>query len=96
MNSGDVCSLVPGKILNEIGVEIQKEMSFLLEDGTSIKKRISSAYFEFEGEGGPALVVYGEEKDTVLLGATTLLSIGLDLCPFYKTLHLIRITRALC
>ena len=94
MDSGAVYSLVPGKILNEIDIEPYKEMSFSLADGTNIMRRINSVYFEFEGLGSPAPVVYGEEGDTVLLGATTLLSIGLVLNPYYKTLHPIRMIRA--
>lgn len=94
VDSGAVYSLVPGKILDELGIDPYKEMSFTLADGTSIKRKISSAYFEFEGEGGPAPVVYGEEGDTPLLGATTLESIGLVLNPFTRTLHPMRMLMA--
>ena len=87
VDSGAVYSLVPGKILDQLDIEPYREMSFSLADGTTIKRRISSAYFEFEGEGGPAPVVYGEEGDTPLLGVTTLESIGLVLNPFTRTLH---------
>jgi predicted aspartyl protease len=66
-------------------------MSFSLADGTAIKRKVSSAYFEYQGEGGPAPVVYGEEGDTALLGSTTLESIGLVLNPFTRTLHRIRL-----
>jgi len=94
VDSGAVYSLVPGKILDELDIEPYKEMSFSLADGTSIKRKISSAYFEFEGEGGPAPVIYGEEGDTPLLGATTLESIGLVLNPFSRTLHPMRMLMA--
>ena len=94
VDSGAVYSLVPGKILDELGIEPYKEMSFSLADGTSIKRRISSAYFEYEGEGGPAPVVYGEEGDTALLGATTLKSFGLVLNPFTRDLHPMRMLMA--
>ncbi len=94
VDSGAVYSLVPGKILDQLEIEPYKEMSFSLADGTSIKRKISSAYFEYEGEGGPAPVVYGEEGDTALLGATTLESIGLVLNPFTRTLHPMRLLMA--
>lgn len=90
VDSGAVCSLVPGKILDKLEIEPYKEMSFSLADGTTIKRKISSAYFEFEGEGGPAPVIYGEDSDTALLGVTTLESIGLVLNPFTRTLHMMR------
>lgn len=94
VDSGAVYSLVPGKILDNLEIEPYKEMSFSLADRTSIKRKISSAYFEFEGEGGPAPVVYGEEGDTALLGVTTLESIGLVLNPFTRTLHPMRMLMA--
>lgn len=90
VDSGAVYSLVPGKILDELGIEPYREVSFSLADGTTIKRKVASAYFEFEGEGGPAPVVYGEEGDQPLLGATTLESIGLVLNPFTRTLHPMR------
>jgi clan AA aspartic protease len=94
VDSGAVYSLVPGKILDSLEIEPHREMSFSLADGTSIKRKVCSAYFEFEGEGGPAPVVYGEEGDTALLGATTLESLGLVLNPFTRTLHPMRMLMA--
>jgi clan AA aspartic protease len=94
IDSGAVYSVVPGKILDGLDIEPYKEMSFSLADGTTLKRRVSSAYFEFEGEGGPAPVVYGEEGDLALLGATTLESIGLVLNPFTRTLHPMRLLMA--
>src|SRR5437868_11762902 len=94
VDSGAVYSLVPGKILDELGIEPYKEMSFALADGTSIKRRISSAYFEYQDEGGPAPVIYGEEGDSPLLGATTLEAMGLVLNPFTRTLHPMRMLLA--
>ncbi len=94
VDSGAVYSLVPGKILDELEIEPYREVSFSLADGTSIKRRVCSGYFEFEGEGGPAPIVYGEEGDSPLLGATTLESLGLVLNPFSRTLHPMRMLMA--
>jgi clan AA aspartic protease len=94
VDSGAVYSLVPGKILDGLEIEPYREMSFALVDGTSVKRKVSSAYFEYEGEGGPAPVVYCEECDTALLGATTIESIGLVLNPFTRTLHPMRLLMA--
>jgi clan AA aspartic protease len=94
IDSGAVYSLVPGKILDELEIEPHREMIFSLADGTSIKRKVCSAYFEFNGEGGPAPVVYGEEGDEPLLGATTLESLGLVLNPFSRTLHPMRMLMA--
>ena len=78
----------------ELEIEPYREVSFSLADGTSIKRRVCSGYFEFEGEGGPAPVVYGEVGDEPLLGATTLESLGLVLNPFTRTLHPMRMLMA--
>ncbi len=94
IDSGAVYSLVPGAILDTLDIEPYKEMSFSLADGTVLKRRVCSAYFEFEGEGGPAPVVYGETGDEPLLGATTLESLGLVLNPFSRTLHPMRMLMA--
>ena len=94
VDSGAIYSLVPGKILDGLEIEPYKEMSFSLADGTVLKRRVCSAYFEYEGEGGPAPVVYGEEGDEALLGATTLESLGLVLNPFTRTLHPMRMLMA--
>src|SRR5205085_8752006 len=94
VDSGAVYSLVPGKVLDELGIEPYREMNFALADGTSIKRKVCSAYFEYEGEGGPAPVIYGEEGDEALLGAMTLESLGLVLNPFTRTLHPMRMLLA--
>jgi hypothetical protein len=57
-----------------------------LADGTSIRRRVGDAYFELEGEGGASPVIFGEEDDKALLGATTLESIGVVLDPFKRRL----------
>ena len=93
VDSRAIYSLVPGLILDQLEIEPYKEMSFSLADRT-VLKRVCSAYFEFEGEGGPAPVVYGEEGDEPLLGATTLKSLGLVLNPFTRTLHPMRMLMA--
>ena len=94
VDSGAVYSLVPGKILDQLDIEPYKEMSFSLADGTTLQRKVCSAYFEFEGEGGPAPVIYGEEGDEPLLGATTLESFGLVLNPFTRSLHPMRMLMA--
>jgi predicted aspartyl protease len=99
VDSGAIYSLVPGKILDQLDIEPYKEMSFSLADGTTLKRKVCSAYFESrllsgEGEGGPAPVVYGEEGDEPLLGATTLESLGLVLNPFTRTIHAMRMLMA--
>jgi hypothetical protein len=48
---------------------------------------VGDAYFEYRGDGGAAPVIFGEDGDQPLLGATTLESLGLVLNPFKRELH---------
>ncbi|HEY9340204.1 MAG TPA: hypothetical protein VIQ23_01420 [Hanamia sp.] len=90
IDSGAVYSLVPGKVLDELGIETYRTIDFSLTDGTKITRRVAGGYFEYNGEGGPAPVIYGEQGDEPLLGITTLESLGLVLNPFTRELHPMR------
>jgi clan AA aspartic protease len=90
IDSGAVYSLVPGKILDELEIETYRTIDFSLADGTKITRRVASGYFEYNGEGGPAPVMYGEPGDEPLLGVTALESLGLVLNPFTRELHPMR------
>ena len=87
IDSGAVYSLVPGKRLRSLGIHPYKKLEFALADGSIVTRRVGDAYFEFRGEGGAAPVIFGEEGDQPLLGATTLESLGLVLNPFQRELH---------
>lgn len=63
-----------------------KNIKFTLADGTIIQRQVGDAYFEYKGDGGAAPVIFGEEGDEPLLGATTLESMGLILNPFKREL----------
>jgi clan AA aspartic protease len=94
IDSGAVYSLVPGKILDELGIDTYRTIDFALADGTVITRRVTSGYFEYNGEGGPAPVIYGEEGDEPLLGVSTLESLGLILHPFKRELLPMRMLMA--
>jgi predicted aspartyl protease len=86
IDSGAVYSLVPATTLRKLGVRPHREVDFSLADGTTIRRRVGDAYFELQGEGGASPVIFGEEGDKPLLGATTLESIVLVLDPFKRRL----------
>ena len=65
----------------------------MLAEGTIIERQVGDAYYEYNGEGGAAPVVFGEEGDEPLLGATTLESLGLVLNPFKRELFPMRLMR---
>ena len=86
IDSGAVYSLVPTPTLLKLGVEPHRTVVFSLADGRPIERQVGDAYFEFQGEGAAAPVIFGEPGDEPLLGATTLESIGLVLDPFKRRL----------
>lgn len=90
VDSGAVYSLVPSEILFKLGIEPHREVVFALADGSTISRKVGDAYFELNGEGAAAPVIFGEKNDEPLLGATTLEAIGLVLNPFTRTLHPMR------
>lgn len=86
VDSGAVYSLVPAVTLKRLGIRPHRTVDFALADGTTISRDVGDAYFQLQGEGGAAPVIFGEEGDEALLGATTLESLGLMLDPFKRRL----------
>ena len=86
IDSVAVYSLVPGPTLRRLGVHPYRKVDFSLADGRTHTRQVGDAYFEFQGEGGAAPVIFGEQGDEPLLGATTLESLGLVLDPFKRRL----------
>jgi clan AA aspartic protease len=94
VDSGAVYSLVPAETLRRLGLRPYREVTFALADGTTITRKVGDAYFEIDGSIGPAPVIFGEEGDEPLLGATTLESLGLVLDPFKRRLIPMRMVLA--
>jgi predicted aspartyl protease len=87
IDSGAVYSLVSAERLKSIGIGPYKKLDFTFADGTIVTREVGDAYFEYRGDGGAAPVIFGQEGDQPLLGATTLESLGLVLDPFHRKLH---------
>ena len=94
IDSGAFHSLVPAGTLRELGIEPYRRLTFVLADGTKVERQVGDAYFEYQGEGGSAPVIFGESGDEPLLGATTLESLGLVLNPFQRELYPARLMLA--
>ena len=94
IDSGAIHSLVLASDLLKIGIKPHKTMEFVLADGSKVFRKVGGAFFEYEGEGGVAPVIFGERGDESLLGATTLESLGLVLNPFKRELYPMRMLLA--
>ena len=87
VDSGAIYSLVPGPILQDLGIEPHSTREFVLADGQTIERRLATATFEYQGRRGDSMVIVGEPGDDPLLGATTLEGFGLVLDPFRRELR---------
>ena len=87
VDSGAVHSVVPAPVLERLGVKQLDEQQFRLADGTKVTRRKGGAVFRYGGRVGVADVIFGEEGDSNLLGATTLESLGLVLNPLKRELR---------
>jgi clan AA aspartic protease len=84
VDSGAIYSVLPEKIWRALRLKPERQVEFMLADGTPIKRAVSECRFEIRGEGATSPVVLGEEDDGALLGAVTLETLGLMLNPLTR------------
>ncbi len=86
IDSGAVYSVVPTPILEKLGIKPLAEQTFRLADGSKIVRKKGVALFKYRDQIGGADVIFGEEGDSMLLGAFTLEALGLALDPLRREL----------
>jgi predicted aspartyl protease len=86
VDSGAIYTVAPTAVLEELGITPISEETFWLANGEKIVRKRGIAYYKFGEKVGGADIVFGEEGDSNLLGATTLESLGLALDPFKREL----------
>jgi len=87
IDSGAIYSVVPAQVLETLGIKPLSEQEFRLADGTKIVRKKGVALFKYGDKIGGADVIFGEEGDSVLLGAFTLEALGLALDPLKRELR---------
>jgi predicted aspartyl protease len=87
VDSGAVYSIVPTATLKRLGIQPHSSRTFLLADGTEIKRRMGDATFRIGKDFGTATVIFGEKKDAALLGMVSLECLGLILDPRERVLR---------
>jgi predicted aspartyl protease len=87
VDSGAVYSVVPGVVLRRLGIKPGISKSFILADGSEVKRSIGQALFRIRGEEGASPVIFGEEGDSVLLGSVSLEALGFLLDPLKRELR---------
>ena len=87
VDSGAVYSVVPEKVLQRLGIRPRTVKSFLLADGTDIRRKMAGAMFLFQKEEGLSPVIFGERGDAALLGMVSFEALGLILDPLQRQLR---------
>ena len=87
IDSGAIYSVVPTPILEKLGIKVLAEQEFRLTDGTRIFRKKGAALFKFGDRIGGPDIIFGEEGDSLLLGALTLTALGLSLDPLRRELR---------
>jgi clan AA aspartic protease len=94
VDSGAMYSVVPTSVLKRLGIKPGKTKTFILADGTEIKRSLGQALFRMDGEEGASPVVFGEKADSILLGSLSLEALGLIFDPFKRELRPLRMRLA--
>ncbi len=87
VDSGAVYSVIPGRVLQALGVLPVSRQEFRLANGDTVVRRRGIAAFRYGERIGGGDVVFGESGDASLLGALTLESLGLSLDPLRRELN---------
>jgi clan AA aspartic protease len=87
VDSGALYSVVPAPVLRRLGIKPGKTKSFILADGTEIKRSLGEARFRIDGEEGTSPVIFGEEGGSILLGSISLEVLGFILDPLKRELR---------
>lgn len=94
VDSGALYSVLRQADWRALGLEAERELDFVLADGTVLTRNVSECSFELEGRRATSPVVLGETEDEALLGAVTLETLGLMLNPLSRTLQPMRMLLA--
>jgi predicted aspartyl protease len=94
VDSGAIYSVLRRADWQALGIKADRELDFVLADGTTLTRGVSECSFEMEGRRATSPVVLGDTKDQALLGAVTLETLGLMLNPLTRTLQPMRMMLA--
>jgi predicted aspartyl protease len=86
IDSGAVYSVVPTPTLKKLKIKPITKETFRLANGSKVVRKKGIALFKYGKRAGGADVIFGEEGDSVLLGALTLEALGLSLDPLKREL----------
>ena len=94
VDSGDIYSLAPARVLRGLGIRPLRREEFELADGSTMRRMVGLALFKIGNKLGGSEVIFGGPRDEPLLGAVTLEALGLELDPVRRRLRRTRLLMA--
>ena len=86
VDTGASYTIVPSKLLTEIGISPIDKISLVLADGRTVEYAMGEARAFISGRSIPTLVVFGADDARALLGAYTLEGLRLAVDPAHARL----------
>lgn len=86
VDTGATYTMVPARLLHELGVKPIREVGLVLADGRHARFGLGEARATIDGESVNTLVVFGEDGTRPLLGAYTLEGLGMAADPVHGKL----------
>lgn len=80
-DSGALYSIVPKKLLRDVGIQPYGTETFTLADGSTIKRKVGTVFLRINGRQAPSPIIFGERGDGALLGVIALESLGFSINP---------------
>ena len=86
VDTGATYTIVPSRLLRELGVEPFDTIGLRLADGRPVEMDLGQATVTIDGRSIPTLVIFGEDEARPLLGAYTLEGLRLAVDPVNQRL----------
>jgi predicted aspartyl protease len=86
VDTGATQSIVPGAILRQLGISVERRQTFHLANGESIDRDVGWIGVLCQGHRAITLAVFGEPDDASVLGALTLEELGFEVDPRARVL----------
>jgi len=81
VDTGSVFTWISRRVFEEIGVKPRRVRLFRTIDGRVVSREVGVVTVAYEGYEGDVEVVFAEEGDAMVMGVTTLETLGLEVDP---------------
>ena len=86
VDSGSIHTVIPSEVLEELKIKPIGEMDVKLFEGSTVRRKYGMAVVEYENKFRRITVVFGEDKDTPVMGVPLLEQLGYIVDPISRKL----------